>query len=175
VKRIPVFVPDVALSTDNAAMIAAAGLRRFRRGDLDPYVGINAEASLGRYDVLNDLPVVQHGKAPGFIRITDDGGEDRREERRQGRMVLVSAMHITAGVYVNDWENGLIADFQVWLEKLARRASKYLHHTKRAGQRDAPPEADHHGTSGLLPITAGKLDLRSLEQVFYAEFRRAAP
>ena len=58
-------------------------------------------------------------KRQEFIRITDEIAEIVDDERRQGGQVLVSAMHITAGVYVNDWEDGLIHDFQVWLEKLA--------------------------------------------------------
>src|SRR6185503_17612889 len=54
-----------------------------------------------------------------FIRITDDVQEIVQASGVKEGMVLVSAMHITAGVYVNDWENGLIEDFQAWLEKLA--------------------------------------------------------
>jgi thiamine phosphate synthase YjbQ (UPF0047 family) len=58
-------------------------------------------------------------KRQEFIRITDDvAGIVRKSGVAEG-MVLVSAMHITAAVYVNDWEDGLIHDFQVWLEKLA--------------------------------------------------------
>ena len=54
-----------------------------------------------------------------FVRITDDIAEIVAKSGVKEGTVLVSAMHITAGVYVNDWENGLIHDFQEWLEKLA--------------------------------------------------------
>ena len=54
-----------------------------------------------------------------FIRITDEVAAIVRKSGVAEGMVLVSAMHITAGVYVNDWEGGLIQDFQDWLEKLA--------------------------------------------------------
>ena len=58
-------------------------------------------------------------KRQEFVRITDDVAKIVRESGVQDGMVLVSAMHITASVYVNDWEDGLISDFQEWLEKLA--------------------------------------------------------
>ena len=85
-------------------------------------------------------------------------------------MVLVSAMHITAGVYVNDWENGLIHDFQVWLEKLAPAGLDYRHHQTGEDNADAHLKRTLMGHQVTLPITAGKLDLGPWEQVFYAEF-----
>ena len=57
------------------------------------------------------------------MRITDEVAAIVKKSGVEDGMVLVSAMHITAGVYVNDWEDGLIADFQVWLEKLAPAGS----------------------------------------------------
>ena len=63
-------------------------------------------------------------------------------------MVLVSAMHITAGVYVNDWEDGLIHDFQVWLEKLAPAGLDYRHHQTGEDNADAHLKRTHHGPSG---------------------------
>ncbi|HEY5617184.1 MAG TPA: YjbQ family protein, partial [Vicinamibacterales bacterium] len=63
-----------------------------------------------------------------FIRITDQVAEIVRKSGVREGMVLVSAMHITAAVYVNDWEDGLIHDFQVWLEKLAPAGLEYRHH-----------------------------------------------
>ena len=85
-------------------------------------------------------------------------------------MVLVSAMHITAAVYVNDWENGLIHDFQVWLEKLAPSGLDYRHHQTGEDNADAHLKRTLMGHQVILPITAGKLDLGPWEQVFYAEF-----
>jgi len=64
-----------------------------------------------------------------FIRITDQVAATVAKSGVQEGMVLVSAMHITAAVYVNDWEDGLIHDFQVWLEQLAPSGKNYRHHT----------------------------------------------
>ena len=58
-------------------------------------------------------------KRQEFVRITDDVAAIVKKSGVEEGTVLVSAMHITAGVYVNDWEEGLIDDFQAWLEKLA--------------------------------------------------------
>ena len=85
-------------------------------------------------------------------------------------MVLVSAMHITAGVYVNDWEDGLIGDFQEWLEKLAPAGLPYRHHQTGEDNADAHLKRTIMGHQVIVPITAGKLDLGPWEQVFYAEF-----
>ena len=63
-----------------------------------------------------------------FIRITDQVAAAVAKSGVQEGMVLVSAMHITAAVYVNDWEDGLIHDFQAWLEKLAPAGLPYRHH-----------------------------------------------
>jgi secondary thiamine-phosphate synthase enzyme len=70
-----------------------------------------------------------------FVRITDKVADAVARSGIKEGMVLVSAMHITAGVYVNDWEDGLIHDFEVWLEKLAPEGSNYLHH--RTGEDNA--------------------------------------
>src|ERR1043165_5283 len=75
-----------------------------------------------------------------FIRITDEvAGVVQKSGVREG-MALVSAMHITAGVYVNDWEDGLIHDFQQWLEKLAPSGPGYRPHPTGEGQRDPHPK-----------------------------------
>jgi secondary thiamine-phosphate synthase enzyme len=105
-----------------------------------------------------------------FIRITDEVADVVRKSGVQEGMVLVSAMHITAGVYVNDWENGLIHDFQVWLEKLAPSGRDYKHHQTGEDNADAHLKRTLMGQQVTLPITGGKLDLGPWEQVFYAEF-----
>jgi thiamine phosphate synthase YjbQ (UPF0047 family) len=63
-----------------------------------------------------------------FVRITDEVAAIVKTSGVTEGMVLVSAMHITSGVYVNDWEEGLIQDFQTWLEKLAPAGLAYRHH-----------------------------------------------
>ena len=105
-----------------------------------------------------------------FIRITDQVAAVVAKSGVQEGMVLVSAMHITAAVYVNDWEDGLIHDFQVWLEQLAPSGKNYRHHQTGEDNADAHLKRTlvHHQV--VLPITKGKLDLGPWEQVFYAEF-----
>jgi secondary thiamine-phosphate synthase enzyme len=104
------------------------------------------------------------------VRITDDvAGIVGRSRVREG-MVLVSAMHITAAVYVNDWEKGLIADIQDWLEQLAPERPDYRHHQTGEDNADAHLKRTVLGHQVILPITAGRLDLGPWEQVFYAEF-----
>ena len=105
-----------------------------------------------------------------FIRITDQVASIVAASGVREGMVLVSAMHITAGVYVNDWEDGLIGDFQTWLEKLAPRGLPYRHHQTGEDNADAHLKRTIMGHQVMLPITAGTLDLGPWEQVFYAEF-----
>jgi secondary thiamine-phosphate synthase enzyme len=105
-----------------------------------------------------------------FIRITDEVARIVSASGVREGMVLVSAMHITAAVYVNDWEDGLIHDFQVWLEKLAPAGLPYRHHQTGEDNADAHLKRTLMGHQVIIPITKGKLDLGPWEQVFYAEF-----
>ena len=90
-------------------------------------------------------------------------------------MVLVSAMHITAGVFVNDAESGLLADIDDWLEHLAPFKRDYRHH--RTGETNGDSHLKnllvHHEV--IVPITEGQLDLGPWQQVFYAEFDGQRP
>jgi secondary thiamine-phosphate synthase enzyme len=88
---------------------------------------------------------------------------------REGFM-LVSAMHITAGVFVNDDESGLHADIWEWLEHLAPRREDYRQHRTGEDNGDAHLKSIlvHHEV--IVPITAGRLDLGPWQRVFYAEF-----
>jgi secondary thiamine-phosphate synthase enzyme len=83
---------------------------------------------------------------------------------------LVSAMHITAGIWVNDEEDGLKADLLEWLEALAPARPDYRHHRTGEDNADAHLKRTlvHHQV--ILPVTDGKLDLGPWEQVFYTEF-----
>ncbi|MGB5872372.1 MAG: secondary thiamine-phosphate synthase enzyme YjbQ [Bacteroidota bacterium] len=85
-------------------------------------------------------------------------------------MVLVSAMHITAGVYVNDAESGLIADIDEWLDELAPFNSSYRHHRTGETNGDAHLKSliVHHEV--IVPITDGGLDFGPWQQIYYAEF-----
>jgi len=88
---------------------------------------------------------------------------------REG-LCLVSAMHITAGIWVNDHEQGLWQDFWEWVETVAPSGRDYQHHRTGEDNGDAHLKRTlvHHQV--LLPVTEGQLDLGPWEQVFYAEF-----
>jgi secondary thiamine-phosphate synthase enzyme len=105
-----------------------------------------------------------------FVRITDEVRAIVQRSGVRDGMVLVSAMHITAAVYVNDWEDGLIGDFQEWLETLAPAGRPYRHHHTGEDNADAHLKRTLMGHQVVLPITNGDLDLGPWEQVFYAEF-----
>ena len=83
---------------------------------------------------------------------------------------LVSAMHITAAVFVNDYESGLWEDIMEWVEEVAPEKPDYKHHRTGETNGDAHLKRLLIGHQVILPITNGKLDLGPWEQVFYAEF-----
>ena len=85
-------------------------------------------------------------------------------------MILISAMHITAGVWVNDAEDGLLADIDEWLEQLAPYKKSYRHHRTGETNGDAHLKSllVHHQV--IVPVTKGRLDLGPWQQVYYAEF-----
>ena len=105
-----------------------------------------------------------------YINITGDVEDMLRESGIREGMVLVSAMHITAGVYVNDAEDGLIQDIDEWLEHLAPYRDGYRHHRTGETNGDAHLKSllVHHEV--IVPITNGSLDLGPWQQVYYAEF-----
>ena len=85
-------------------------------------------------------------------------------------LCLVSAMHITAGIWVNDDEEGLWEDFWELLERLVPSGKAYKHHLTGEENGDAHLKRTVVGHQATLPITKGKLDLGPWEQIFYAEF-----
>ena len=105
-----------------------------------------------------------------YINITPEVDKALKKSGIQEGMILVSAMHITAGVYVNDAEDGLIADIDEWLEKLAPYQENYRHHLTGETNGDSHLKSMlvHHEV--VVPVTAGKLDLGPWQQVYYAEF-----
>ena len=105
-----------------------------------------------------------------YINVTDEvAGAVQKSGVREG-MVLVSAMHITAGVYVNDAEDGIIQDIDEWLEKLAPSGVDYRHHRTGETNGDAHLKSllIHHQV--IVPVTEGALDLGPWQQIYYAEF-----
>jgi secondary thiamine-phosphate synthase enzyme len=105
-----------------------------------------------------------------LINITDDVASVVEKGKIAEGMCLVSAMHITAGVFVNDHEPGLWKDIWTWLQELAPEGPDYEHHRTGEDNGDAHLKSIlvHHQV--MVPITAGKLDLGPWQQIFYAEF-----
>ena len=105
-----------------------------------------------------------------IIHITDTVREIVKKSGVEEGFVLVSAMHITAAVYVNDLEEGLIEDIWEWLEKLAPYRKDYKHHRTGEDNGDAHLKSliIHHEV--IVPITKGDLDLGPWQRIFYAEF-----
>ena len=107
-----------------------------------------------------------------YINITPQVEElVERSEVMEG-LVLCNAMHITASVYINDDESGLIEDSDEWLEQLAPHepVSKYKHNRTGEDNADAHLKRQIMGREVTVAITDGKLDLGPWEQIFYAEF-----
>ncbi len=105
-----------------------------------------------------------------YLRITPQVEAALEKSGIRDGMILVSAMHITAGVYVNDDESGLIEDIDQWLEELAPPNPDYRHHQTGEDNGDAHLKSMlvHHEV--IVPVTRGQLDLGRWQQVFYAEF-----
>jgi len=105
-----------------------------------------------------------------IIDITEDVARIVAAAQIAEGMVLVSAMHITASVFVNDHEAGLWSDILTWLETIAPRKPDYLHHRTGEDNADAHLKRMVLGQQVLLPLTRGELDLGPWERVHYGEF-----
>jgi secondary thiamine-phosphate synthase enzyme len=105
-----------------------------------------------------------------YVHLTTEVESIVRKSGIKDGMVLVSAMHITAGVYVNDNESGLIEDIDQWLEALAPFHRDYQHHQTGEDNGDSHLKAllIHHEV--IVPVTNGKLDFGPWQRIFYAEF-----
>ena len=114
----------------------------------------------------------------GFVNITRDVEKSVAESGVREGLCLVNAMHITASVFINDDEPGLLEDYRRWLEGLAPYdASPDRYHHNRTGEDngDAHHKRQIKGREVVVAITRGKLDFGPWEQIFYGEFdgRRA--
>ncbi len=105
-----------------------------------------------------------------LVNITEQVEATLRDSGVQEGLCLVSAMHITAAIWVNDNEPGLWQDFSDWVEKLAPFRPDYRHHQTGEDNGDAHLKRTLVGQQVVLPVTKGRLDLGPWEQVFYAEF-----
>ena len=113
----------------------------------------------------------------GFVNITDKCRQAVEASGVREGLLLCSAMHITASVFINDEENGLKEDYKAWLERLAPHAptSQYQHNQTGEDNADAHLKRQVMGREVVVAITSGQLDFGPWEQIFYGEFdgRRA--
>ena len=107
-----------------------------------------------------------------FINITPQVEDCLRESGVKEGLVLVNAMHITASVYINDDERGLLADYEDWLEELAPHepVSQYRHNRTGEDNADAHLKRQIMGREVVVAVTNGQLDFGPWEQIFYGEF-----
>ncbi len=110
-----------------------------------------------------------------YINITSQVAEALAKSGIKEGLVLVSAMHLTAGVYINDNEAGLIRDIDEMLERLAPFRADYHHQRTGEDNGDAHLKNMLVGHQVLIPVTKGKLDFGPWQQVFYAEFDGRRP
>ncbi|NLG51096.1 MAG: YjbQ family protein [Chloroflexi bacterium] len=108
----------------------------------------------------------------GYINITEQVQQLVRKSGVQNGLVLVNAMHITASIYINDAEEGLIQDYDDWLERLAPHepTSQYRHNLTGEDNADAHLKRQVMGREVVVAITDGRLDFGPWEQIYYAEF-----
>ena len=108
----------------------------------------------------------------GFVNVTKQVEECIRESGIWEGLVLVNAMHITASVFINDNESGLLKDYEKWLEHLAPHepTSQYLHNRTGEDNADAHLKRQVMGREVVVALSAGQLDFGPWEQIFYGEF-----
>ena len=105
-----------------------------------------------------------------FVNITEKVREIVRESGVKEGIVLINPMHITASVFINDNESGLLKDFKIWLEKLAPKKFNYNHHKTGEDNGFAHLWRTIMGREVVVAITNGELDFGPWEQIFYGEF-----
>ncbi len=105
-----------------------------------------------------------------YINITPEVEKIVKKSGISEGMVLVSAMHITAGVFVNDAEMNLIEDIDTWLEEMAPYKKEYKHHLTGEDNGDAHLKSLIIQHEVIVPVTNGELDFGPWQQVYYAEF-----
>jgi secondary thiamine-phosphate synthase enzyme len=108
----------------------------------------------------------------GFVNITETVAGLVRKSGVQEGLCLVNAMHITASIFINDAEDGLLHDYDEWLEKLAPHAptANYRHNLTGEDNADAHMKRQIMGREVVVAITKGRLDFGPWEQIFYGEF-----
>ena len=112
-----------------------------------------------------------------FVNITSDVSKLVTKSKVQEGLCLVNAMHITASVFINDNEGGLLHDYEKWLEELAPHApiTQYDHNKTGEDNADAHLKRQVMGREVVIAITNGKLDFGPWEEIFYGEFDGKRP
>ncbi len=110
-----------------------------------------------------------------LIRITDKVQEAVKKSGIKEGLCLVSAMHLTASVFIQDDEEGLHEDIWQWLEELAPFRQDYKHHLTGEDNADAHLKNLLTHLQVILPVTEGKLDLGPWQEIFYAEYDGQRP
>ena len=105
-----------------------------------------------------------------YLNITEAVQQAVRKSGVMEGLVLVNAMHITASVYINDDEAGLLKDYDEFLERVAPHAARYRHNETGEDNGDAHIKRQLMGREVVVAITKGQLDFGPWEQIFYGEF-----
>ena len=134
-----------------------------------------ARAQMVRMVTYTEYITMNTSKRYEIIDITDEIERFCSKARLQDGMILVSAMHITASIFVNDHEAGLWKDIMTWLEELAPRKPDYKHHQTGEDNADAHLKRMLLGHQVVVPVTGAKLDLGPWERVHYGEFDGQRP
>lgn len=107
----------------------------------------------------------------GYVNITPEVEKALKESGIKEGLVLVNSMHITSSVFINDDEQGLLSDFEVWLEKLApEKPYSQYNHNGYEDNADAHMKRQLMGREVVVAVTNGKLDFGTWEQIFYGEY-----
>lgn len=114
--------------------------------------------------------VVNTKERIGFVRITDEVTKAVKESGVQDGIVLVNPMHITASVFINDNERGLLKDFLEWMEKLAPKDFDYYHHATGEDNGYAHLWRTIMGREVVVSVQNFELELGRWEEIFYGEF-----
>jgi secondary thiamine-phosphate synthase enzyme len=127
------------------------------------------------WSVYTDYVTIKTSKRYDILDITEEVQAVRSKARLFDGTILVSTMHITSSIFVNDHESGLWRDIQTWLEMLAPAKPDYHHHQTGEDNADAHLKRMVLGHQVIVPVTAGALDLGTWERVHYGEFDGLRP
>ncbi len=138
-------------------------------------IGTKRTLKTGGWVVHTDYLEITSNDRYEMVHVTQEVDRIVRESGVLDGLCFVTPMHITAAIYVNDNEQGLIDDIAVWLERLAPRRPEYRHHQTGEDNADAHLKALllHHETT--LPVGEGRLELGRWQRIFYAEFDGQRP